>query len=721
MSDHEIPSGAHWLWLDPARHPDRIQAPCTWFAKTENDRFTLAEFRKTVKMSHSGKPHRLTVDAIFGDNKFRLTVNGRYVGTGPVAAGGDWANVRPMPVQYLNRYRIDLEEDEIEIVVQVHIPGAVMTDYSCGRGGFIFAGDVDGMPVLSDETWRVRVRQDAVGVSEWDFSRPAGEWEPPHVLSGEEIVWNIRTPDIPMMTEETVCPIREETNKTDDGQIEQRVFFGRIYSAFIMLTIRKSGMEPKRVKVAIRERDGTKLLGYETVTAVEPVTAVRTFRFWSIGEAIITCPAGVDVSLSLSYVHYPVDPEFEGYFACSDELLSETYRVGKFTLEMCRQTCHLDSPKHQEALGCTGDYAIESLMTRATFGDMRLARLDLKRTADYITMTDGYMFHTTYSFVWVMMMKDYVDYTGDVSIVSECMEAMKILFRHFEKTVGTRGVIETPPSYMFVEFGELDGYSTHHPPAALGQTVLNAFYQGALRAAAALFRAIGRTEEAERIDEQADAQKIAFRRAFFDPAAQAFRDGFVREELDNEESEWLPRNAEKNYHTRQANTLAVLYGLSEGEEARELAERIVTAETLDGYSVLDLQPYFMHYVMEMVWKTGLFETHGLRLLRQWKRAIGETKMGMKEGWGEFIGDSSHSWGATPTYQLPMRLLGFELVNEREFTISPRLFGLEWAKIRIPLPGLTPTGTLTCDLGPDGADVTVTGNWREIAPGRFRRS
>jgi hypothetical protein len=92
---------------------------------------------------------------------------------------------------------------------------------------------------------------------------------------------------------------------------------------------------------------------------------------------------------------------------------------------------------------------------------------------------------------------------------------------------------------------------------------------------------------------------------------------------------------------------------------------------------------------------------------------------MKEGWGEFYGDSSHGWGATPVYQLPVRLLGFELISDREFTISPCLYGLEWAKIRIPLPGLVPTGTLTCDLRPGGADVTVTGNWRETAPGRYR--
>ena len=99
--------------------------------------------------------------------------------------------------------------------------------------------------------------------------------------------------------------------------------------------------------------------------------------------AISKAPPGVETAISLSYARYPVDAENEGYFRCSDEMLNRICEVGKFTLEMCRQSLHLDSPLHQETLGCTGDYAIEALMTRAAFGDMRLTRLDLLRTADY--------------------------------------------------------------------------------------------------------------------------------------------------------------------------------------------------------------------------------------------------------------------------------------------------------------------------------------------------
>ena len=103
MAAYKIPSGAHWLWLDPVRHPDRVKAPCTEFQLKDDDLFTLAEFTKTVSLPRTGRPHRLTVDAIFADTKFRLTVNGRYIGTGPVAAGGDWGNTLPMPKQYANK------------------------------------------------------------------------------------------------------------------------------------------------------------------------------------------------------------------------------------------------------------------------------------------------------------------------------------------------------------------------------------------------------------------------------------------------------------------------------------------------------------------------------------------------------------------------------------------------------------------------------------------
>ena len=91
--------------------------------------------------------------------------------------------------------------------------------------------------------------------------------------------------------------------------------------------------------------------------------------------------------IALLYTHYPVISE--GFFRCSDRWLNRIYEVGKHTAKICRQTIELDSPNHQENLGCTGDYFIESLIAYYCFGDTSLSRFDIIRTAEYMRMTNG--------------------------------------------------------------------------------------------------------------------------------------------------------------------------------------------------------------------------------------------------------------------------------------------------------------------------------------------
>ena len=50
-------------------------------------------------------------------------------------------------------------------------------------------------------------------------------------------------------------------------------------------------------------------------------------------------------------------------------------------------------------------------------------------------------------------------------------------------------------------------------------------------------------------------------------------------------------------------------------------------------------------------------------------------------------DYSHVWGGTPTYQLPSKLSGFEMVKPgfEKIRLHPSLYGLDFAQISIPTP------------------------------------
>ena len=111
----------------------------------------------------------------------------------------------------------------------------------------------------------------------------------------------------------------------------------------------------------------------------------------------------------------------------------------------------------------------------------------------------------------------------------------------------------------------------------------------------------------------------------------------------------------------------------------------------------------MHYVLEGVRKVGLFGRYGLKLIHLWDKQVKASPKGMKEGWGSFIGDNSHAWGATPTYQLPIAITGLKILKPgfKEYRLSPELYGLRWAKVRIPLPD----GMISLELGDCGNQTT----------------
>ena len=146
----------------------------------------------------------------------------------------------------------------------------------------------------------------------------------------------------------------------------------------------------------------------------------------------------------------------------------------------------------------------------------------------------------------------------------------------------------------------------------------------------------------------------------------------------------------------------MLFDLCEKEKQTEIMEWVLKPENLDG-----VQPYFMHYVFEAVNKVGLFEKYGMELLRKWKVLVEMCEKGLREVWTDYEGyeiDYSHGWGATPTYQLPNKILGLEILKPgfKKIKINPNLYGLEWAKISVP----TPFGEIKCDITKTGTDVDI---------------
>ncbi len=674
---------AQWIWLNPILYPEfQRNEQCISWPKTCKD--CVVDFKK--KICFLKFPKQVTV-YVSGDALFRLWQNGEFIGQGPASAGGDFLMKEPLPWYYSNKYIIYPKTNVLQFYAEVRLQPQEMTNIVGGQGGFYLFGIAefeDGTVETfgTDSTWQVRldrcflapyVYDETMDVDVWKFAVPTKDNR------------NLQVASIPPLCYEIVYPQdRAQQYLYLHKGVSSKVEFSRIYSAHIAFRcdsfchLKISCYETPEVCVSCEE---------VTLTGTKEY---RSFYMKSIGMieiSVLDCNDVVKVEPYLYFSHYPI--ELEGHMNTSDKELDLLYDVCKWTLKICRQSVHLDSPKHQELLACSGDYYIESMMTAFTFGDMRLAALDIRRTAQWLEYNNGRMFHTNYSLIWVQWLEFVYQFTGEIALLEDCHKGLISLFECFQNYIGEKGILENPSDYMFVDWVVLEGYSMHHPPKCMGQTVLNAFYYKALVDAAIIARRVG-WSEATLWQERADNLHKAFHYCFYDEQKKMYIDGLSDPVIG---SEWQPENVPIKHYSRYSNTLAALYGLCPPTERVRLVRLVANEQT----ELPPVQPYFMHFILQAVCQVGLVEEYGLTLFEKWKPLVRDCSKGLQEGWitpePSYSFDHSHAWGGTPAYHMPLMLNGFKMLEPgfKKISLSPQLFGLTYADIAFP----TPYGILRC--------------------------
>lgn len=683
---------AEWIWISAESFPELQSCPINYLWKwKDGQKFGVCAFKKEIKLKE--RPLKV-VFSVSGDNTFRLYCNGGYIGSGPASAGGDFGDAAPMSYIYYSDMEYRLDGDTLDIYAEVKSGTDVLNEFSYGSGGFILCATVyyrNGKTECfrTDESWDVRVLPQYIDNRNVDMRTSPSEWE--KAVVNRTVKRRLKPSPIRNLREEAVDPENfAPITLAPSEEKEIKLTFDRICAAYPVISVSGNSeleLKLKAVEIQGSEQDAGKVIFCGDAT-------YRALRMYSIGELWITAKNNgaepvciTDCHIVASY--YPTSTtlvnekrdEREGDFICSDEYLNRLYELCRYTDKICRQSIHLDSPLHQELLACTGDYMIESLIEQYAFGDLDLTRFDIVRTADQLRKTGGRMFHTTYSLLWVQMLYDYYMYTADISLLEETADVISLLLERFHTYIGASGVIENAPNYMFVDWLNIDEYSLHHPPKALGQTVLNAFYYNALRLSSKIFTELKDTEISERIGRRAEALKTAYNRCFYDAERKMYFSGMnTADSAIAPPDQWMPENPLKRYYNVHENVLSVLYGLCDPFEKQALIVRVLEDDTF-----VQPQPYFMHFVLEAVYTAGLWDRYGMALLQRWRDCTSRTEKGLAEAWSNFNGDYSHAWGGTPAYQLPSKLSGMKILASGCDVISlkPRLYGLESADIRIP--------------------------------------
>ncbi len=672
-----------WIWLDSKKYND-YQKNFTTVNRLlgggeDNEQFNycVAEFKKDFSFEKEIKHIHLRVSA---DSFFHLYFNKKLIGLGPAASGGDFLITKTAPKHYANNYEFDFSGNSFNVFSRVRLLPEVLTDYGRGHGGFfaeltVTFTDGEKETLFTDESWVSR-RNTAY----CDYRCFNGNFKEEEFSFSEKVgdIWNVEDAPIDMLSINEIntdlCEITLLPGKKREAVTE----FDKIYGVYPVVS--SSGKCDILLKTSELKGQQTE---DENISFGKSCTYM-SFKMHSAGRCTVICenkdtkPVKVNVRFLATW--YPVKKE--GNFITSNKGYNKVYDVCKHTLKICRQTLHLDSTTHQELLACTGDYYIETLMNIFCFGDMHLSEFDLMRTADMLVQNGGKMFHTTYSLIWVMMLRDVYMITGNKETLNYCLDGLNALFDEFSTYIGDSGVIETPKDFMFVDWTVMDGLSMHHPPKYLGQTVLNAFYYGALNAAIKIFSVLGNEKKKSEFTEKAEKFKEDFNREFWVEEKNLYKDG--KGDKFGGGYYYLPENSDKIHFSKYPNILACLFGLTDEEKGKDILRRVVPDNTLQ-----DMQPYFMHWVLCALRKYDLFSEFGFKILDRWVAVVEECDKGLKEGWiapeETYSFDHSHAWGGTPAYQMPAVLTGFEIIRPglKKIKFTPNLYHLDFADVVIP--------------------------------------
>ena len=336
----------------------------------------------------------------------------------------------------------------------------------------------------------------------------------------------------------------------------------------------------------------------------------------------------------------------------------------------------MDSPGPQEPISDAGDYLIESLNNYYTFGETALTRQDLRKIAAVLANTQNVNFHTSYSLLWLQMLMDYYDYTGDVEFVRELAPQVHGLLDRFTSWRGKNGLISEAPDYMFMDWLELDGFNLHHPPAVIGQGYMTAFYYRALDDAARVATITGDAGRAASYGRLRREVSAAFNRELWVEKAGLYRDGKPFQ-TSVKPNEWLPADKDIETFTPHVNALAVLYDLAPKARQSAIMEKVMASQPLN------CQPYFMNFVLNALAHADLFGKYGTAQMRRWH--VFEQTRSFFEMWDH--GNLAHAWECTPLFQLSARVLGVTAASPGYTTIAihPTFCDLKFARGKVPTP------------------------------------
>ena len=670
-------------------------------------------FRKDISLK--ADPVSATI-AITGDDYFKFYTNGQFCFQGPepgyhFAYPFFWADITEF-----------LKEGENCIAAHVYYQGLRNRVWNSAdnRSGFMLALDVryeDGSSdhFVTDDTWRCFQLQAFPGEETTGYQTqflehidmrliPQGwqvvgydesQWLQPLTGRQDHVFVRQETPPLQLTryTPVKTKKIKEGYYWYDFGQ--EIVGHTRIRiqgKAGDILTVRHGEELLKNGGVRYKMRANCLYEEFPILTGeVDTIEFYdyRSFRYMEILDA----PSEPEVWVEVR--HHPFDDKAVS-FSSSSKLLEDIWNLCQNGVKMGSQGGFLDCPSREKGQ-YLGDTVIAARSHLWLTGDATLTRKAVMDFAHSRKIHEGIMAVAPgnfmqeiaeYSLQFPLLVLNYYRMTGDRTVaqfvVDAVYEDLFNYFAQFENEVGLlSGLDKKKNKWVLVDWPDnlRDDYDYEYS-LDKGNSVVNAFYYGGLRAAAELQRLLGGS--GVRYDTRADRLALSFAEHLVDPETGLYLDA--------------PASTHSSLH---ANAVPLAFKLTEGADKERMIAHIREKRLSCGV-------YIASYVLEGLFKAGAADLAYDLITsmdeHSWHEMLKHGATTCMEAWGpdqKWNTSWLHPWSSSPLYLIAEYVMGLSPAEPgwQKIRIAPAaIAGLPDMRLRVPLPQGEITVTYTTKEG-----------------------
>ena len=364
-------------------------------------------------------------------------------------------------------------------------------------------------------------------------------------------------------------------------------------------------------------------------------TYIRPFRYIQLDIVTKNTPLTLE-----NYTHVSCNApiELKAIFETDYPLTDWVMDAGWRTVSICAQDMLLSDAAYEQ-MQYTGDSRVHNLSLLTLSGDDRLTRnaliqFDQSRIPEGLTYAcypnPFHLIIPSYSLIWIDQVYDYMMWKDDKAFISRFELGISNVLYWFEQKMQPNGLLGKMDWWAALAWPR--HYKNGEPPTVYegNNTLYTLHYAYTLRHAAEIFEFLGKTEQAREFSTRADQICLAVNMLCKN------QDGFYTESPDNKQVSQI------------TNILAILAGASNGDDAKQLMQKLL--EPKDWFGQVDL---FLHlYLFEAMNKTGLQEQF-MPELSEWQLMMDRGMTTFAEvplEWGEENQRSEcHPWSSAPDY------------------------------------------------------------------------